>query len=101
MLLQRQLRAGIDRDALDLKSITGVNRLEITPRPMHTMCLRRGAMAVGLQAFDQFSDVLIAISGRHKNNIRGRGDDEILDAERRYKLTLTPHIASRRLFQDD
>src|ERR1700716_4356204 len=39
VLLQRQLRTWIDGDALDLKAFAGMDRLVITPWPMHAVCL--------------------------------------------------------------
>jgi hypothetical protein len=46
-------------------------------------------VAVGLETFDKFADVLIAIPGGHENNIRRRGNDEIVDAERGNQLSVT------------
>ena len=56
-------------------------------------------MAVGLETFDKFADVLIAIPGGHENNIRRRGDDEVVDAERRDQLSVTAHITPGTVFQ--
>ena len=68
---------------------------------MHAQRLRCGTMAAGLEALDKPADILIATSRGHENHIRRRGDDEVLDAERRDQGSLPAHVASASIFQHD
>src|ERR1700716_4524508 len=77
-----------------------MDRLVVAPGPVHTERLRRGTVAVGLETFDELADVLIMISGGHQHDVRRRGDDEIINAERRDQRSLAAYVAPRRVFQD-
>ena len=75
MLLERQLGARIDGDALDLKPLAGMDRLMIAPGAMHALGLGRGPVAVRLETFDQLSDILITFTAGHQHHV-GRGGDQ-------------------------
>lgn len=61
VFLKRQLGAWIDGDALDLKAVSSVDRLIISPRPMDRLGLSRGTVTVRFQSADEFGDVLIPL----------------------------------------
>ena len=81
MHLQREDAAGLHHDVLHLDALAIVDRAISAPGPMHERVRDELAAIAALQPGDKLLDVLRAIAARDHDRVRGRDDDEILDAE--------------------
>jgi hypothetical protein len=81
VLLQRQPRAGVHADALDLIARPGVGALVEAPRAVNAPVLQRLGPLSGLDLLDQVLDPLRMLLRHHQHRVRGRDDDDIFEAD--------------------
>src|SRR5579885_2876548 len=81
MLLQAELGAGVDDDALDLEPAALGQRLVIAPRPAHAV-VRLGLGPLSrAQPRDDLLDRLGLVAAKHEHRVGGGDDDRVLDPD--------------------
>ncbi len=81
VLLQRQSRAGLYHDALDLIARASVDGLIVAPRPVRADVLGRLAALVQLQLLEKLLDLVAMLPAHHQHRIVGGNDDHIVNAD--------------------
>src|SRR5947209_4614948 len=80
VLLQRQLRARLHDDALDLVTRAIVDALVITPGPVRTLVLLGFAPLLALQLIDELLDAVAVLTVKHEDGVLGGDYDDVIDA---------------------
>ncbi len=86
--LQRQLGAGVDHNALDLKPLPLIHRIERTPGAKHLAVLIHLGSPLGFQGIDDFFHVLCMIFVRNQHRVFGFDHHQILYATQRHQALL-------------
>ncbi len=81
VLLQRQLIAGLHHDPLDAIAAGNVDVLIVTPRPVDTPMLDRGAVVLGLDVLDQRFHLLRFRARRDQDGVGGRDHDDVVEPD--------------------
>ena len=99
VILQRQTRARVHHDALDLEACAFIDALEIPPGAVHPPV--RGVLGslLSLQRLDHFFHALRCVLLGDQHSVRSLHNDEIIHAHCRDQAMLRAHITSVHAFK--